>query len=59
MLRRALAAPPATGRLAPDPSLALRLPTDRAGVLTTTDLGSAMSMDWSLERLLDRLEGRR
>jgi hypothetical protein len=62
MTRRALAAPTHLRRLAPEPSLAMPDMKDRMdknGLMTAAELGGALSVDWSLERLLDRLEGRR
>ncbi len=61
MTRRAIAAPTPARRFAPEPSLAMPAPRARAerdAALNASELGSALSIDWSLERLLDRLEGR-
>lgn len=61
MTRRALAAPPLARRIAPEPSLFMPSAQTRAekdGLMRVAELGGALSMDWSLERLLDRLEGR-
>lgn len=60
MPRQILAAPAFARHLASDPSLAMPPPrTDVDGALGVAELSGAMSLDWSLERLLDRLEGRR
>jgi hypothetical protein len=46
-------------RIAPDPNLSMPPPhIDVGAVLCAAELGGCLSLDWSLERWLDRIEGR-
>lgn len=46
-------------RIAPDPRLAMPTPrADLTAALRATELGGGLPLDWSLERWLDRIEGR-